>query len=87
MFLLSRPTERFIKIDTVVQEEVLLNREEITSYTVDKKNQTIKVEVTLTGDDTNLINTETHLFFSHSFISEPTEEDLWKLIDTKRSGA
>jgi len=81
-----RQTEKVITVDKTVQEEVTLNKEEITKYTVDKRNQSIVVEVRLTGDDTSLVDTETHRFFSSDFISQPTEEELWQLIDSKRSG-
>lgn len=72
-------------VDRTIQEEVLLNREEITKYTIDKKNKTMTVEITLTGDSTSLVDTETHRFFSDDFIGEPTELELWNLIDKKRS--
>lgn len=81
-----RQTEKVITVDRTVQEDIVLNKEEITKYTVDKRNQSIVVEVRLTGDDTSLVDTETHRFFSNDFISEPTEEELWGLIDSKRSG-
>ena len=81
-----RETERLIEVDKVVKEDVLLNREEITSYTVDKRNQRITIELQLSGDDTRYVETEVHRFFSGQFIKEPTEEDLWKLVDEKRRG-
>jgi len=81
-----RQTEKVITVDRTVQEDVVLNKEEITKYTVDKRNQSIVVEVRLTGDDTNRVETETHRFFSSDFISQPTEEELWQLVDKKRSG-
>ena len=70
-----RETERLIEVDKVVKEDVLLNREEITSYTVDKRNQRITIELQLTGDDTRYVETEVHRFFSSQFMNEPTEED------------
>ena len=79
-----RETERLIEVDKVVKEDVLLNREEITYYTVDKRNQRITIELQLSGDDTRYVETEVHRFFSGQFINEPTEEDLWELIDEKR---
>lgn len=79
-----RDTERLIEVDKVVKEDVLLNKEEITSYTVDKRNQRITIELQLSGDDTRYVETEVHRFFSGQFMSEPTEEDLWELIDEKR---
>ena len=79
-----RETERLIEVDKVVKEDVLLNREEITSYTVDKRNQRITIELQLSGYDTRYVETEVHRFFSGQFINEPTEEDLWELIDEKR---
>ena len=79
-----RETERIIEVDKVVKEEALLNKEEITSYTVDKRNQRITIELRLSGDDTRYVETEVHRFFSGQFVNEPTEEDLWKLIDEKR---
>ena len=39
-----REAERLIEVDKVIKEEVLLNKEEITSYTVDKRNQRITIE-------------------------------------------
>ena len=81
-----RQTEKVITVDRTVQEDVVLNKEEITKYTVDKRNQSIVVEVRLTGDDTNRVETETYRFFSSDFINEPTETDLWQLVDKKRSG-
>lgn len=82
--MMIRQTKKIITVDKTVQEEVALNKEEITKYTVDKRNQNIVVEVRLTGDDTSLVDTETHWFFGSAFINEPAEEDLWKLIDKKR---
>ena len=79
-----RETERLIEVDKVIKEDVLLNREEITYYTVDKHNQRITIELQLSGDDTRYVETEVHRFFSGQFINEPTEEDLWELIDEKR---
>ena len=79
-----RETERLIKVDKVIKEDVLLNREEITSYTVDKRNQRITIELQLSGDGTQYVETEVHRFFSGQFVNEPTEEDLWELIDEKR---
>lgn len=84
--MMMRQTEKVITVDRTVQEDVVLNKEEITKYTVDKRNQSIVVEVRLTGDDTSLVDTETHRFFSNDFISEPTEKELWGLIDSKRRG-
>jgi len=81
-----RQTEKLITVDRTVKEDVVLNKEEITKYTVDKRNQSIVVEVRLTGDDTSLVETETHRFFSSDFISQPTEDELWQLVDKKRSG-
>lgn len=81
-----RQTNKIIKVDRTVQEEVMLNNEEIIRYVVDKRNRNIIVDVRLTGDDTSIVETETHRFFSNEFISEPTEEELWGLIDSKRSG-
>ena len=78
-----RETERLIEVDKVVKEDVLLNREEITSYTVDKRNQRITIELQLSGDDTRYVETEVHRVFSGQFINEPNEEDLWELIDEK----
>ena len=82
-----RETERLIEVDKVVKEEILLNREEITSYAVDKRNQRITIELQLSGDDTQYVETEVHRFFSSQFINEPTEEDLWEMIDEKRRDA
>lgn len=82
-----RETERLIEVDKVVKEEILLNREEITSYAVDKRNQRITIELQLSGDDTQYVETEVHRFFSGQFINEPTEEDLWEMIDRKRRDA
>ena len=79
-----RETERLIEVDKVIKEDVLLNREEITYYTADKHNQRITIELQLSGDDTRYVETEAHRFFSGQFINEPTEEDLWELIDEKR---
>lgn len=84
--MMIRQTEKVITVDRTVQEDVVLNKEEITKYTVDKRNQSIVVEVRLTGDDTSMVDTETHRFFSSAFVNEPTEEELWQLIDSKRSG-
>lgn len=81
-----RQTNKIIKVDRTVQEEVMLNNEEIIRYVVDKRNRNIIVDVRLTGDDTSIVETETHRFFSNDFVSEPTEEELWGLIDSKRSG-
>lgn len=81
-----RRTNKVVKVNVTVEEEVLLNNEEIIRYVVDKRNQTLIVDVRLTGDDTSIVETETHRFFSNEFVDEPTEEDLWKLIDSKRSG-
>lgn len=81
-----RQTNKIIKVDRTVQEEVMLNNEEIIRYVVDKRNRNIIVDVRLTGDDTSIVETETHRFFSNEFIDEPTEEELWGLIDSKRSG-
>ena len=81
-----REKERLIEGDKVVKEDVLLNREEITSYTVDKRNQRITIELQLSGDDTRYVETEVHRFFSGQFMNEPTEDDLWELIDEKRRG-
>ena len=39
-----RETERLIEVDKVIKEKILLNKEEITSYTVDKRNQRITIE-------------------------------------------
>ena len=79
-----RETERLIEVDKVVKVDVLLNREEITSYTVDKRNQRVTIELQLSGVDTRYVETEVHRFFSGQFVNEPTEEDLWELIDEKR---
>lgn len=81
-----RKTERLIEVDKLIKEEVLLNKEEITSYTVDKLNQRITIELQLSGDDTSIVEMETHRFFSEDFVNEPTEEELWGMIDSKRSG-
>lgn len=82
-----RETERLIEVDKVVKEEILLNREEITSYAVDKRNQRITIELQLSGDETQYVETEVHRFFSGQFIHEPTEKDLWEMIDEKRRDA
>lgn len=81
-----RDTKKIIKVDRTIQEEVLLNEEEITKYTVDKREQSILIEVRLTGDETSRVDTETYRFFTSDFINEPTEADLWQLVDKKRSG-
>lgn len=81
-----RITHKVISIDRTVQEEIILNKEEITKYTVDKQSKNITVEVKLTGNETNRVETETYRFFSSDFINEPTETDLWQLVDKKRSG-
>ena len=81
-----RNTVKKISVDRTIKEEVLLTKEEITKYTVDKRNQNIEVEVRMTGEDTSLVETETYRFFSSDFINEPTETDLWQLVDKKRSG-
>lgn len=80
-----RQTEKIITVDKTVQEEVKLTREEITKYTVDKRSRNIEIEVRLTGEGTSRVETETYRFFSSDFINEPTEVDLWQLIDKKRS--
>ncbi|MDN6290231.1 MAG: hypothetical protein L0J63_08060 [Tetragenococcus koreensis] len=77
--------EKTIYVDKTVQEEVLLTQEEISKYEVDKRGKNITVEVRLTGENTNRVETETYRFFSSDFINEPTETDLWQLIDKKRS--
>jgi len=81
-----RQTEKVITVDRTVQEEITLTKEEITKYTIDKRNRSIEIELRLTGDDTNRVETETHRFFSSDFISQPTEDELWQLVDKKRSG-
>lgn len=80
-----RQTEKIITVDKTVQEDVKLTQEEITKYTVDKRSRNIEVEVRLTGEETSRVETETYRFFSSDFISEPTEDNLWQLIDNKRS--
>jgi hypothetical protein len=81
-----RETNKIISIDRTYKEDVVLNKEEIAKYTVDKRNQTITVDVRLSGDETSIVETETYRFFSNDFINEPNEYDLWLLIDNKRSG-
>lgn len=81
---MSRETLKVVSFDKIVKEDVVFNKEEITKYTVDKKNKSITVDVVLTGDDTVLIDNETHRFFNSDFIAEPKEVDLWELIDKKR---
>jgi len=80
-----RNTVKKISVDRTIKEEVLLTKEEITKYTVDKRSRNIEIEVRLTGEDTSRVETETYRFFSSDFINEPTEVDLWQLIDKKRS--
>ena len=80
-----RNTVKKISVDRTIKEEVLLTKEEITKYAVDKRSRNIEVEVRLTGEDTSRVETETYRFFSSDFINEPTEVDLWQLIDKKRS--
>lgn len=80
-----RETNKVISIDRTYKEDVVLNNEEIAKYTVDKRNQTITVDVRLSGDETSIVETETYRFFSNDFINEPNEEELWQLIDKKRS--
>lgn len=82
--LLSRETLKVVSFDKIIKEDIIFNKEEITKYTVDKKNKSITVDVVLTGDDTVLIDNETHRFFNSDFIDEPKEVDLWVLIDKKR---
>lgn len=81
-----RNTVKKISVDRTIKEEVLLTKEEITKYTVDKRSRNIEIEVRLTGEDTSRVETETYRFFSSDFINEPTETDLWQLVDKKRSG-
>ena len=80
-----RETNKVISIDRTYKEDVVLNKEEIAKYIVDKRNQTITVDVRLSGDETSIVETETYRFFSNDFINEPNEDDLWFLIDNKRS--
>lgn len=80
-----RETKKIIMIDRTVQEEVVLNKEEISEYSVDIRNQNITVTVRYTGDETSRVETDTYRFFSNDYIDEPTKEDLWQLIDKKRS--
>ena len=80
-----RETNKIISIDRTYKEDVVLNKEEIAKYIVDKRNQTITVNVRLSGDETSIVETETYRFFSNDFINEPNEDDLWFLIDNKRS--
>jgi len=80
-----RKTNKVISVDRTYKEDVVLNKEEIAKYIVDKGNQTITVDVRLSGDETSIVVTETYRFFSNDFINEPNEEDLWLLIDKKRS--
>jgi len=80
-----RETNKVISIDRTYKEDVVLNKEEIAKYIVDKRNQTITVDVRLSGDETSIVETETYRFFSNNFINEPNEDDLWFLIDNKRS--
>lgn len=81
-----RETHKVISVDRTIQEEITLTNEDITKYTVDKCNRSIEIELRLTGEDTNRVETETHRFFSSDFISQPTEDELWQLVDKKRSG-
>lgn len=81
-----RETHKVISVDRTIQEEITLTNEDITKYTVDKRNRSIEIELRLTGEDTNRVETETHRFFSSDFISQPTEDELWQLVDKKRSG-
>jgi len=81
-----RNTVKKISVDRTIKEEVLLTKEEITKYAVDKRSRNIEIEVRLTGEDTSRVETETYRFFSSDFINEPTETDLWQLVDKKRSG-
>jgi len=80
-----RNTVKKISVDRTIKEEVLLTKEEITKYAVDKRSRNIEIEVRLTGEETSRVETETYRFFSSDFINEPTEVDLWQLIDKKRS--
>jgi hypothetical protein len=80
-----RETNKIISIDRTYKEDVVLNKEEIAKYIVDKRNQTITVDVRLSGDETSIVETETYRFFSNNFINDPNEDDLWLLIDNKRS--
>lgn len=82
-----RETSRVIYVDKTIKEEVSLNKEEISKYIIDKRSKNITVEVRLTGDDTSRVETETHRFFNNDYKDEPTENELWELIDKKRSGA
>ena len=83
---MMRETEKTILVDRTVQDEVILNKEEIAKYEVDKRNQNITIEIRLTGNETSRVETETYRFFSSDFIAAPTEKELWQLVDTKRSG-
>ena len=83
---MMRDAEKTILVDRTVQDEVILNKEEIAKYEVDKRNQNITIEIRLTGNETSRVETETYRFFSSDFIAAPTEKELWQLVDTKRSG-
>lgn len=78
-----REIEHHIEVDKIVKEEVVLTKERISSYTVDKDRQEIKVKVTQYSDENSYVKEENHYFYSSEYIENPTENDLWELIDKK----
>lgn len=80
-----RDTQKIIEVDRTVKEQCVLTKEEIVSYQVNKSERTINVEVKLFSNDTDIVRTESYRFFSNDFIDNPTDSDLWALIDAKRN--
>lgn len=81
-----RDLNKVIEITETKVIEKTLTTEEIATYSVNKSAKTISVDVKQKSSDSETTVTEIYDFGGDDYLENPTENDLWKIIDRKRRG-
>ena len=69
----------------VVAVNKIASKEKITKYTINNTNKIIEVSIELSSDKGEVLKNEHYTFNNEDFKESLTAEELWILIDKKRS--
>lgn len=80
-----RDSNEVLTVTDSVTVNKLAAKEEITNYSINKKTKSIDVDIDYYDSNLEFVKSVHYYFDETDYVENASEEDLWRIIDEKRS--
>lgn len=80
-----REVNKVVQIEENAVVNKVITKEEIVSFTSDSKLGLLSVSIEMRAEDDTIAKVETHYFSGEDYVRNPSELELWSLIDKIRN--